>query len=130
MDDTSHLLEVQQSQGSLLNLVEEEHVLGLADHRANLLLHCSDKTNRGRRRTGVLFKKRFGQKCFLYSIKEPNTPPPLLLLLPPHTQLFLLPTAAGCIPFLMSISLSCSPSASLLLSVNYEPVCYTISLLE
>lgn len=26
MDDSSHLLEVQQSQGSLLNLVEEEHV--------------------------------------------------------------------------------------------------------
>lgn len=54
MDDTSHLLEVQQSQGSLLNLVEEEHVLGLGDHPANLLLHFSDKTNRGRRRTGVL----------------------------------------------------------------------------
>lgn len=34
MDGTFHLPEVEQSQGSLLNLAEEEHLSGLRDHPA------------------------------------------------------------------------------------------------
>lgn len=99
---TSHLLEVQQSQGSLLNLVEEEHLSGLRDHPANLLLF-SETTNGA---SWVGFREHlshmgFWHPLFLLKIEKKSSFFPLYCQLAPSASFFLCPSL-----HLLSLSIS------------------------